>query len=253
MPRFRFISLALACCLILGFGLFGCTSPNNTSANPQLEAQVLEIIRKNPQVIVESVQAYQESQQNDVQQARQTFLQQMSTTPGAIIGNSPVKGAPEKNIVIVEFSDFQCPFCAKAHETVNQFMDKHQSEVTLTYKHLPLTQIHTQALPAAKAAWAAGQQGKFWEYHDALFQQQEQLAESLYGTIAQTLNLDLEKFNSDRQSPTAQAAIEEDLMLARKLGINGTPFFFMNEEPFSGAVELSEMETILARIKSAGR
>lgn len=253
MSWFRFFSLTLACCLIFGFGLFGCTSPNGTSANSDLEAQVLEIIRNNPQVIIESVQAYQENQQNEVQQARQAFLQQMSTNPGEIIGNSPVKGAAQREIVIVEFSDFQCPFCAKAHETVNQFMAKHQNEVTLTYKHLPLTQIHAQALPAAKAAWAAGQQGKFWEYHDALFQQQEQLGEPLYGTIAQTLNLDLEKFNSDRQSETAQAAIEEDLILARKLGINGTPFFFMNEEPFSGAVELSEMETILARIKSAGR
>jgi protein-disulfide isomerase len=251
MPRFRLISLTLACCLIVGFGLFGCTSPNGT--NSQLEAQVLEIIRNNPQVIVESVQAYQETQQNDVQQARQAFLQQMSTDPSAIIGNSPVRGAAAKNIVIVEFSDFQCPFCAKAHETVNQFMEKHQGEVTLTYKHLPLTQIHTQALPAAKAAWAAGQQGKFWEYHDALFNQQPELGESLYQTIAQTLNLDLEQFNSDRQGEAAQAAIEEDLILARRLGINGTPFFFMNEEPFSGAVELSEMETILARIKSTGR
>ncbi|MCT7983182.1 thioredoxin domain-containing protein [Laspinema sp. A4] len=253
MSRFRFFSLTLACCLIFGFGLFGCTSLNSTSANSDLEAQVLEIIRNNPQVIIESVQAYQENQQNEVQQARQAFLQQMTTDPGAIIGNSPLKGSPQKNIVIVEFSDFQCPFCAQAHATVNQFMAKHQSEVTLTYKHLPLTQIHAQALPAAQAAWAAQQQGKFWEYHDALFQQQEQLGEALYGTIAQTLNLDLEKFNSDRQSETAQAAIEEDLMLARKLGINGTPFFFMNEEPFSGAIELSEMETILARIKSAGR
>jgi protein-disulfide isomerase len=253
MSRFRFFSLTLACCLIFGFGLFGCTSPNGTSANPKLEAQVLEIIRNNPQVIIESVQAYQESQQNEVQQARQAFLQQMSTNPGAIIGNSPVKGSPQNNIVLVEFSDFQCPFCAKAHETVNQFMAKHQGEVTLTYKHLPLSQIHPQALPAAQAAWAAGQQGKFWDYYDALFQQQEQLGEPLYGTIAQSLNLDLEKFNSDRQSETAQSAIEEDLMLARQLGINGTPFFFMNEEPFSGAVELSEMETILDRIKSAGR
>ncbi len=93
MSRFRFFSLTLACCLIFGFGLFGCTSPNGTSANSDLEAQVLEIIRKNPQVIIESVQAYQETQQNDVQQARQAFLQQMSTNPGAIIGNSPVKGA----------------------------------------------------------------------------------------------------------------------------------------------------------------
>ena len=103
-------------------------------------------------------------------------------------------------------------------------------------------------MPAAKAAWAAQQQGKFWEYHNALFEQQKQLSEELYGAIAKNLNLNLEKFNSDRNSPAAEAAIEKDIQIAQTLGIDGTPFFILNGETFSGAVELSEMETILAKV-----
>lgn len=251
MSWFRLISFVLITCVAFGMGLFGCSSAQRSASNPEFEAQVLQVIRNNPQVIIESVQAYEQQQQQDVKQARQVFLQQMMTNPAAAIGNSPTRGAAQKNIVMVEFSDFQCPFCAQAHDTVNQFMEKHQNEVTLTYKHLPLSQIHPQAQSAAKAAFAAQQQGKFWEYHDALFERQENLGEELYLAIATELNLELDRFNRDRNSDAATAAIEEDLKLARKLGINGTPFFFLNEEPFSGALQLTEMEQILDRVKAS--
>ncbi|MDY7024447.1 MAG: DsbA family protein, partial [Cyanobacteriota bacterium] len=94
------------------------------------------------------------------------------------------------------------------------------------------------------------QQGKFWEYQDALFTQQEKLGEDLYLEIATTLQLDLEKFNRDRQSQEATTAIQKDLELAQGLGITGTPFFVMNGETFSGAVELSKMEAVLAQVQS---
>jgi protein-disulfide isomerase len=128
-------------------------------------------------------------------------------------------------------------------------MAKHQNEVTLVYKHFPLTSIHPQALSAAKAAWAANQQGKFWQYNDALFTQQDKLGEELYLEIAQSLNLDLEQFNRDRN--VADTAITQDMQLAEKLGVTGTPFFVMNEEIFSGAMQLSNMEKVLARVSQS--
>ncbi len=211
----------------------------------------MKVVRENPQVIVESVQTYQQQQQQQLQQARRSFLQQMISNPGAVIGDSPATGAADRKIVLVEFSDFQCPFCAKAHQTVKQFMDKHKDKVTLTYKHLPLTQIHPEALPAAKAAWAAGQQGKFWEYYDALFTQQQKLGEPLYIATAEGLKLDMARFNRDRSGAAAEAAIEKDIQLAESLGINGTPFFTLNGETLSGAIELSEMEKALERVRAA--
>jgi protein-disulfide isomerase len=153
-------------------------------------------------------------------------------------------------LVLAEFSDFQCPFCSKAQATIKQFMQKHGDEVTLTYKHFPLTNIHPLALPAAKAAWAANKQGSFWQYHDALFESQKDLSEQFLVTTAEKLKLDLAKFNQDRNSKEAEAAIAKDVELAQSLGINGTPFFIFNGTPFSGALDLAQMEEILNKIKS---
>ncbi|NER52981.1 MAG: thioredoxin domain-containing protein [Symploca sp. SIO1A3] len=212
-----------------------------------LEEKVLQIIRNNPEVIIESVQAYQLQQQQLVEKRRQAFLEELKTNPKAVIGSSPTTGATELKTILVEFSDFQCPFCGKAQETLKPLIAKYQDEVTLVYKHFPLVSIHPQAMPAAKAAWAADQQGKFWEYHDALFSQQDKLGEEFYLDLAQTLNLDLELFNRDRNSNAADAAIQQDLQLAAKLELSGTPSFLIQSEKFSGAVQLSAIEKVLAQ------
>ncbi|MEG4489702.1 MULTISPECIES: DsbA family protein [unclassified Microcoleus] len=241
------LAVLLAGCLVF-IGCSPAQSAAGNSVDPKFKEQVLQVIRENPQAILESVQGYQQQQQQSLKAAQESFLQEMKTNPKSSIGNSPTTGSASQQIVLLEFSDFECPFCARAHDTVKQFMAKHQAKVTLAYKHLPLTSIHPQALPAAKAAWAAQQQGKFWEYYSALFEGQKQLGEPLYASIAQKLNLKLDKFNTDRNSPAAEAAIEKDVQLAQQLGIQGTPFFIMNGQTFSGAVELSEMESILASV-----
>lgn len=247
MRWFRLLALTIASLFLFSIAS-GCTNSSN-AANPQLQEQVLQIIRDNPEVVLETVEvAAAERQERNIREARQGFLEQMIAEPGSVIGNAPTTGSSEQKIVLLEFSDFQCPFCAQANETVKQFMDKHGDRVTLAYKHLPLTRIHPQALPAAKAAWAAGRQGKFWEYHDALFSQQALLGEELYDKIASDLKLNVEQFNSDRQSEAATEAIQEDLKLASSLRINGTPFFLLNGEPLSGAIELSQMEKVLQQV-----
>lgn len=216
---------------------------------PKLREQVLQIIRENPEVILEAVQAYQQQQRAKEQQAQQAFLQQAKANPTALIGSSPTKGAKNGKVVLIEFSDFQCPFCAKADSTLKQFMDKYGDRVTLVYKHLPLTSIHPEALPAARASWAAAQQGKFWPFHDALFANQRQLGEALYRETAKSLGLDLQKFDRDRASQAANAAIQQDLEMAETLGIDGTPFFIMNGEVLAGAVSLADLEAALAKVQ----
>ncbi len=110
-------------------------------------------------------------------------------------------------------------------------------------QHFPLYQIHDQALPAATAAWAAHQQGKFWEYHNTLFANQKQLGETLYLDTAKKLKLNLTKFNSDRK--LANNSIGKDLLLAQKLGLGGTPSFIITSPNFSGPVKLTDIEKIL--------
>ena len=148
---------------------------------------------------------------------------------------------------MVEFSDFQCPFCATTNKNLKDFMAKHKDKVTLVYKHFPLTQIHPEALPAARAAWAANKQGKFWEYHDALFANQAKLNDAFYLETATSLKLDLLKFNADRK--LADTFIVQDFQLGRKLGVEGTPTLLMNGEVLSGAASLADLEKALAKVK----
>lgn len=244
---FWLVKVLLLCLSLLGLPLPVLAA---SQVDPHLEEQILQVIRTHPEVVMETVQTYQRQQQEKKQQELRAFSQELTTNPKGIIGRSPTTGLAESKIVLVELSDFQCPYCAEAHKTLKRFMANHQNEITLTYKYFPLTAIHPEAMFAAKAAWAAGQQGKFWEYHDALFTQQKKLGENLYLGIARTLKLNLDQFNKDRNGNAANAAIQEDIRLAERLGISGTPFFIMNRETFSGAVPQTDIENVLARVRN---
>jgi protein-disulfide isomerase len=219
-----------------------------TQIDPKLEQQVLEIIRRNPITIIETVQAYQEEQQQRVITRRQEFIKNFSQKPQDVIGNSPTIGSSKLQTVLLEFSDFECPYCSEAHKTLKNLLKKYPNRFTLIYKHFPLFQIHSQALPAAQAAWAAHQQGKFWQYHDTLFTKQNQLGESLYIETAKNLKLDLSKFNQDRQ--LADKEIQKDLDLVNNLNLSGTPSFIITSPNFTGPIQLSELETFLATARN---
>jgi protein-disulfide isomerase len=218
-----------------------------TTIDPQLEQQILQVIREHPEVIIESVQDYQQQQQQKVKQAQQGFLEDLKTNPQIVIGKSPSTGSTKSKTLLIEFSDFQCPYCAEAHKTLKELLAKYPDKLRLVYKNFPLTSIHVEALPSATAAWAAHQQGKFWEYHDALFTNQKQLGEALYLDIAKKLNLDLGKFKRDLSLATS--AINQDIQLAEKLGVSGTPFFVINSPTFSGVVQLEDIKSILTDTK----
>ena len=214
--------------------------------SPQLEKQIIEVLRKNPEIIVEVLQKYTAEQEQKQRKAQAEAIKQARKNTKALIGDSPVMGASDRKIVMLVFSDFQCPFCATANKGVKEFMTKHKDKVTLVYKHFPLTQIHPEALPAARAAWAANKQGKFWEYHDALFANQAKLGEAFYLETATSLKLDTTKFNTDRKA--ADNFIVQDFQLGRKIGIDGTPTFIMNGEVVTGAASLADLEKALAQV-----
>jgi protein-disulfide isomerase len=217
-----------------------------TKVSPELEKQILQVIRKHPDVLLEVLQKYAIEQQQKEQKAQADTVKLARKDVKSFIGDSPTMGAKDRKIVMVEFSDFQCPYCSSASVEVKKFMAKHKDKVTLVYKHFPLTQIHPEALPAARAAWAANKQGKFWEYHDALFANQAKLGEPLYLETATKLKLDLKKFNADRK--IADAAIVKDFTLGRKVGVEGTPTFILNGEVVAGSASLADLEKALAEV-----
>jgi protein-disulfide isomerase len=231
--------------LCLGLMMSGC---GGQTSNGNLEAQVLQIIRDNPEVVIESVQTYQQEKQAADQQAQSDVAQTLLADRDTAIGESPKTGAEQGEVLLIEFSDFECPFCASAHDVVTEFMAKHSDRVTLVYKHFPLIQIHDQAVPAALASWAAMQQGKFWEYHDALFENQDRLGEELYLEIAKDLKLNVDQFQKDIASEAAATAVQADLKLAGELGLSGTPTFFMNGKILTGALSLESLEAELEKL-----
>jgi protein-disulfide isomerase len=259
LQKFIRLAIVLLLCLISFSRSLPADAATTKPIDSRLEEQVLQIIRQHPEAIVESLTVYQAREYEQQLKAQQAFFQDINTNPSAIIAQSPTLGAETSKIVLLEFSDFQCPYCSKASQQIKQFVTNHQQEVTLVYKNFPLSEIHGEAMVAAKAAWAANQQGKFWQFHDALFSQQNKLGESLYVSTAKKLNLDLEQFNRDRASNSATTAIGQDLALGEKLGVSGTPFFVMQAvgvptaqgASFSGLVKISDLENILAQVKNS--
>ncbi len=143
-------------------------------------------------------------------------------------GSSPIRGAKDGKVTIVEFSDYQCPFCGQAEPLVEQVLQAYPKDVQLVFKQFPLTSIHPNALPAAKAAVAAGKQGKFWEMHEQLFKNQRELSPDNYKKWAEELKLDVPRFEKDMASPDVQAQIDKDGQDARAAEVTGTPTIFVN-------------------------
>jgi len=143
------------------------------------------------------------------------------------IGKSYVKGPADAKVTIVEFSDFQCPFCGQAHKLIQQIEAAYPKDVKVVYKNYPLP-FHQNAMPAAKAAVAAGQQGKFWEMHDKLFANQRALSDDFYLKAAKEIGLNIEKFKADMKSPETQALIATEQKEASQVAVRGTPTFFIN-------------------------
>jgi len=143
------------------------------------------------------------------------------------IGDSPVRGPADAPVTIVEFSDFQCPFCAQAHGLIEQVLKAYPKEVKFVYKNYPLP-FHPNAMPAAKAAVAAGMQGKFYEMHDKIFANQRSLNEDFYIKAAGEIGLNVDKFKKDMASPEVQAEINTDMKEAQAAAVRGTPTIFIN-------------------------
>jgi protein-disulfide isomerase len=217
------------------------------------ESAILDVVRKHPEVLIESVTAYRKDQQERAQAELSSAIRRaVAAIPQAeLIGDSPRLGEGERPVTLIEFSDFQCPFCARAQATIGAFLRAHGAKVALVYKHLPLTDLHAEALNAALASWAAGRQGRFWEYHDRLFAEQSRLGEAFYVETAKALALDLQRFDADRRSPEARAAIERDVAVARRIGVDSTPWFLMNGVPIAGAEPLEKFEAALAELEPA--
>jgi len=165
--------------------------------------------------------------------------------------HAPVKGPATAPISLVEFTDFECPFCADTAPIIPQLLAAYPTQVRFAFKHYPLP-MHRESRLAHEAALAAGEQGKFWEMHDALFAGQDKLTRDDLIAKAKQLNLDVPRFTKDLDSHRFKSAVDSDLQEGNRLGVDGTPFFFINGHAISGAVGLPALKQLIdATLKDA--
>lgn len=158
-----------------------------------------------------------------------------------------LKGGKDAKVTIVEYSDFECPFCGRAFPTVEQVMETYGDDVRLVYRHFPLNSIHPQAQKAAEASECAADQGKFWDYHDKLFANQDGVSAGVtqFKKWAVELGLNAAKFNSCLDSGDKAAAVQEDADSGSAAGVTGTPAFFINGVSVVGAQPFSTFKQVI--------
>ena len=160
------------------------------------------------------------------------------------VGTSYAKGAKEPLVTIIEFSEFQCPFCSRVLPTTKQIVDEYGDKVRIVFKHAPLP-FHKDAPYASQAALAAGEQGKFWEMHDKLFANQRALSPEAIEGYDKELGLDVAKFKADADSEKIKKVIQEDQALAAQFGARGTPNFFINGRQLVGAQPFAAFKGVM--------
>jgi protein-disulfide isomerase len=213
----------------------------------QLGGQTLE--QSKPRIV-----AY--LQQEKAEARRGVFLQELKGKhKTAVALRAPVvevaaAGRPEKGggakapVTIIEFSDYQCPFCKRAEQSVDKVMEAYGNKVRVVFRDFPLP-MHSDARPAAEAANCANAQGKFWEYHQKLFANQSALGEDKLKSYAEAVGLDGAKFARCMQEKPFRVAIDKDIADGAKVGVSGTPAFFINGRMLSGAQPFEKFKEVI--------
>ncbi len=213
-------------------------------SDAEIEGYYLGLRTKSP--LAEAKTQLRDSlKQAKTQHARQDYLKTLRadsevvvllSAPRVEVGYDPtrVRGNPKAPVMIVEFSDYQCPYCHTAETTVKEVLAKYGDKVSLAYRDYPLTAIHSQAESAAEGSRCALEQGRFWEYHDRLFTASNLDKDTLI-EYARKLKLDDNQFGACLTSGKYKAEIDKDLEAGRKAGVSGTPGFFINGIELSGA------------------
>ena len=188
-----------------------------------------------------------EAARNYVQELRQVaqvevLIERPRTTVEA---TGPTRGPADAKVTIIEFSDYQCPFCRRAEPTVEQMLADYEGRVRFVFRHFPLDRIHPQARGASEAAACAAEQDKFWEYHAQLFADGAQLDRAGLDAMATKTGLDLAAFKSCVDERKTQALVEADLKAGEAAGVSGTPAFFINGIPLRGALPIDDFKKVI--------
>jgi protein-disulfide isomerase len=167
------------------------------------------------------------------------------TLAAPVSARDHTEGRADAPLTLVEYGDYQCPYCGAAHPIVKRVQKALGKRLRFVFRNFPLTQAHPYAVVAAQAAEAAALQGKFWEMHDFIYENQDQLEPDVLPAWAQQLGLDLEEFGADIRQGEITKRIKEDRMSGIRSGVNGTPCFFINGTRYDGAADFEPLRAAL--------
>jgi protein-disulfide isomerase len=163
-----------------------------------------------------------------------------------------VRGPARASVTLVEYGDFQCPFCGRAFYVLREIEQRLARDLRFVFRHFPIAEIHPFALGAAEAAEAAGVQGKFWEMHDTLYENQNELETDSLIAYAQQLRLDVDRFIDDLHSHRYLQHVRNDFMGGVRSGVNGTPCLFIGGQRYDGPVEETDLLRAIEMARSGG-
>ncbi len=231
--------------LALGLAFTPIGSFAQDLSDARIKELALQAIRENPQIIMEAVQLLDEQQaaaqataQMDVLENQRQLLERDP--------NAPVLGNPEGDVTVVEFFDYNCPYCRRAMSEVQGLLEADEN-VRLVYREWPI--LSEGSVFAAKAALAAREQGKYEEFHWALMGMDERAEEASVMRLAEETGLDIEQLRADMEAPEVQDHIDESMRLTQALGFNGTPSFVIGDDLVPGFVEQEQLEALVDKAR----
>jgi len=163
-----------------------------------------------------------------------------------------IRGPADAPVSLVEYGDYECPYCGAAHPVVKEIQALMGDELQFVYRHFPLTTVHAHAEQAAEAAEAASAQGRFWAVHDVLFENQQRLEAPYLHAYAEALGLDVDRFDRELIEHVYADRVREDFLSGVRSGVNGTPTFYINGVRHDGSFELPILLATLRQAASAG-
>lgn len=231
--------------LALGLAFTPIGSFAQDLSDARIKELALQAIRENPQIIMEAVQLLDEQQaaaqataQMDVLENQRQLLERDP--------NAPVLGNPDGDVTVVEFFDYNCPYCRRAMSEVQGLLAADEN-VRLVYREWPI--LSEGSVFAAKAALAAREQGKYEEFHWALMGMDERVEEASVMRLAEEIGLDIEQLRADMDAPEVQDHIDESMRLTQALGFNGTPSFVIGDDLVPGFVEQEQLEALVDKAR----
>ena len=232
----RVILMAVA---FLGFAQM---APAQQMTNEQVKQLALEAILENPQIIMQAVAILEQRERERAASGANTVRLQLEQDP-----NSPNLGNPDGDVTVIEFFDYNCPYCRKAGQTVQELLAS-DANVRVIYREWPI--LGEDSVFASRAALAARAQGKYEEFHWALMNGEGRASEASILKLARHLGLDVEKLQADMTSPAVEAHIAQSNALARTLGFTGTPAFIVGDRTAPGMLSTDEITAMVAEARA---